>query len=148
MKRIVAPEKYVGQPRDVRVFLAGGITGAPEWQDEIVGLLQDTSLVLFDPRRKEYTNHVQEQIEWEFRMLHMADAVSFWFPSPAKCMITLFELGAWSRQGKPIFVGVDPAYERRQDVEIQMALARPDIKIVYSLADLAQQIRKHFKEKL
>ena len=41
---------------------------------------------------------------------------------------------------KPIFIGVDPKYQRRQDVEIQTKLARPEIEIVYSLEDLANQI--------
>jgi hypothetical protein len=41
---------------------------------------------------------------------------------------------------KPLFVGVHPDYKRRQDVEIQTELARPDIKIVYSLEALAKQV--------
>jgi hypothetical protein len=41
---------------------------------------------------------------------------------------------------KLIVIGMDPAYPRRQDVEIQMKLIRPDIKIVYSLSDLAEEI--------
>ena len=40
-----------------------------------------------------------------------------------------------------IFVGMDKEYERKQDVVIQTKLARPEIKIVYSLEDLAQQIK-------
>lgn len=41
---------------------------------------------------------------------------------------------------KPLFIGIHPNYPRRQDVEIQTSLVRPDIKIVYSLQDLAEQI--------
>ncbi len=43
---------------------------------------------------------------------------------------------------KPIFVGVHPDYQRRKDVEIQTQLVRPEVKVVYSLEDLAQQVRK------
>jgi hypothetical protein len=39
-----------------------------------------------------------------------------------------------------IFVGVHPEYKRRQDVEIQTGLARPEVEIVYSLSALAQQV--------
>jgi hypothetical protein len=41
---------------------------------------------------------------------------------------------------KLLFVGIHPNYLRRQDVEIQTALVRPDIRIVYSLEALAQQV--------
>ena len=37
---------------------------------------------------------------------------------------------------KPLFVGAHPNYARRQDVEIQTSLVRPDIQIVYSLEDV------------
>ena len=74
-----------------------------------------------------------------------ADAISFWFPAETICPIVLFELGAWSRADKPIFVGIHPDYQRKQDVEIQLSLARPDPKIVLSLSDLAQQIHEFLK---
>ena len=51
-----------------------------------------------------------------------------------------YELGAWTIQHKPIFVGVHPEYARRQDVEIQTRLVIPDQEIVYSLDDLAKQV--------
>ncbi len=43
---------------------------------------------------------------------------------------------------KQIFIGVDPEYSRKRDVEIQTSIIRPEIKIVYSLTDLAKQIKK------
>ncbi len=39
-------------------------------------------------------------------------------------------------------MGVHPNYPKRQDVEIQTGLVRPDIQIVYSLDELANQIYK------
>jgi hypothetical protein len=151
MKKIIAPERYIRQPHDLCLFLAGGITGAPDWQTELSGLLDPTDLTVFDPRRTSFdvnnSGLSREQIEWEFRHLHIADAVSFWFPYPAKCAITLYELGAWASfsrvfNSKPIFVGVDPQFWRREDIEIQMGLMLPELKVVYSLADLAEQIKK------
>ena len=41
---------------------------------------------------------------------------------------------------KPIYIGVHPEYKRRIDIEIQTSLVRPDIKIVYSLVELARLI--------
>jgi len=127
------------------VFLAGGITGCPDWQQEIVELLKDTNLTLLNPRRAHFPignpNAAQEQIEWEHDHLKMGDAILFWFPCETICPIVLYELGAWSMTDKPIFVGVHPDYSRRQDVEIQTGLVRPEVNVVYSLEALAAEVR-------
>ena len=39
-----------------------------------------------------------------------------------------------------LFVGVHPDYLRRMDVETQTLLVRPEVTIVYSVEDLAQQV--------
>jgi len=126
------------------IFLAGGITGCPDWQQEMRSLLESSELILLNPRRANFPigdpNAALEQIEWEHDHLRMADAVLFWFPCETICPIVLYELGAWSMTGKPIFVGVHPNYKRRQDVEIQTRLARPEVEIIYSLEALAGQV--------
>lgn len=130
--------KYKGKT----VFLAGGITGCPDWQREMCSLLQDTSLVLLNPRRADFSAcDAEQQITWEYRHLKIADAILFWFPRETLCPIVLYELGAWFMRKEATFVGVHPEYERRIDVEIQMRLARPGIGIVYSLEDLAHKAR-------
>ena len=131
------------------VFLAGGITGCPDWQKAMVGLLEDTHLVLLNPRRENFPiddpDAAQAQIEWEHHHLRRADAILFWFSGATLNPIVLYELGAWSMTQKPIFVGMDRDYARRQDVEIQTALARPEVPIVYSLEELADCVRNHFQ---
>ena len=140
---------YIESPKEFRrarlksIFLAGGITGCPEWQQEIVGLLDDTDLILINPRRADFPIHgaALEQITWEHHLLRKVDEILFWFPCETMCPIVLYELGAWSMTEKPIYVGVHPDYQRRQDVEIQTGLARPEIEIVYSLQELAEQVK-------
>lgn len=126
------------------VFLAGGISGCPDWQSEMIGLLQPAELTLFNPRRKEFPINdpaaARVQIEWEYRYLRKAAAVLFWFPCETLCPIVLYELGAWSMTKKPLFVGVHPEYKRRQDVEIQTRLVRHDVQVAYSLNDLSAQV--------
>lgn len=134
------------------LFLAGGISGCENWQAQLCALLQDTDLTLLNPLRAHFPmddpDSAREQIEWEHTHLAAASAISFWFPCETLCPITLFELGAWSYwrsnagQPKPLFVGVHPDYKRRQDVEIQLSLARPEIIVVLSLEELADQIKK------
>lgn len=146
MRYIEAPELDTFTTLEPTLFLAGGITGCPDWQQEVVTLLADTPLVLFNPRRENFPMHdpsaANAQITWEHAYLRRAEAILFWFPSETLCPITLYELGAWSMTTKPLFVGVHPDYQRRHDVEIQTRLVRPDVGIVYSLPDLACAVKQ------
>lgn len=127
------------------IFLAGGITDCPDWQSEMVDLLADTDLTIFNPRRKNFPIHdksaAYEQILWEYRHLHKATAILFWFPEETLCPIVLYELGAWAPTTKQIFIGTHYNYKRKSDVEIQTRLARPERhNIVYILELLAEQV--------
>lgn len=158
MKYIEAPEKhYTGE---ISIFLAGGITNCPDWQKEMVELLKDLDIVIFNPRRENFPigekTAAYEQIEWEFEFLDRVDMILFWFSRGSLNPIVLFEYGKWLMNTrtkglgiyKPIFVGIDPEYERRADVEIQTNLENTYIgsRIVYSLKDLANQIKKEFEK--
>lgn len=113
-------------------------------------MLKDTNLVLLNPKRKNFQendpNIEHEQINWEYEHLKNASAVSFWFTEETICPITLYELGKQSTINKPLFIGIHPNYKRIKDVEIQTSLIRPEIKIVYSLKDLAEQIQNGLKQ--
>lgn len=117
-----------------KVFLAGGITDCPDWQENAKGALLKLGYTVFNPRRASFPiddpTAAQEQIEWEYDGLKYADVILFWFPEGAIQPIALFELGRWSpaKMGKLIAVGCDPNYERRQDVEIQMSLVGIEVK--------------------
>lgn len=134
----------------VRIFLAGGITGCPGWQEEFadkyiknMGNINE-DIVLINPRRDDFDANnpsmAVEQIAWEYAHLNISDIVLFWFPCETLCPITLFELGKMSERMIPIFVGTHPDYKRRDDVVIQMALSRPEINVVDNLDDLVDQI--------
>lgn len=142
MRSIEALQAYHGN--ETSLFLAGGITGCPDWQKGMIDTLKDTPLVLFNPRRASFPieeqGEARAQIEWEYTHLRKATAISFWFPCETLNPIVLYELGAWSMTNKPLFVGVHPAYQRREDVAIQTALARPDVHVVTNLEALAQEI--------
>lgn len=164
MKVVTAPNKVESQERPF-IFLAGGITNCPLWRIELIELLENEKGTLINPRRKNFPIHdpnaSKEQITWEYNMLNkVADAISFWFSIGSNNPIVLFELGCHSNRYEwknspftvlrgdpfPIFVGVHPQYERKRDVEIQMELRQPYIRIVYSLNDLADQIREFVEE--
>jgi hypothetical protein len=145
MQYVESPKVLVEHNSKASIFLAGGITGCWDWQKEIVYMLENTDIVLLNPRRKDFPTHDSsaaiQQITWEYEHLRKADAIIFWFSHETLCPIVLFELGSWLHQNKPIFVGTHPEYARKHDIEIQLGLARPDLKVVYSLNDLAEQVK-------
>lgn len=143
MKYVEAPDEFTTDTKSL--FLAGGITGCPNWQHQVVSKLLFTDVVLFNPRRLNFPiedpTASLKQVDWEHRYLRKATAVSFWFPSETLCPIVLYELGAWSMTDKPLFIGVDPEYKRKNDVVIQTSLVRENIEIVYSINDLTNLIK-------
>lgn len=129
MNYVEAPQRYAGAGPSV--FLAGGITGCPDWQALATARLLAYADVL-NPRRSEYVASDKEyaqQVEWEFRNLRIADLILFWFPAGAIQPIALFELGAFASSRKPIVVGADPGYPRRTDVLLQLGHARPGLAV-------------------
>lgn len=145
MRYIEAVEKYELTIAEKSLFLAGGITGCGDWQSDLIKKIEDEDITILNPRRKVYPDYPdaeREQIEWEYNAMEDAQAISFWFPNETLCPITLYELGKISVGDKPLFIGVDPKYARKTDIEIQTKLIRPDVKIVYSIDELASQVRE------
>lgn len=125
MKVITAVEE-IGYPDKPTIFMAGGITDCPEWQDDLIELLKDNDDgVLLNPRRKNFPIHdpnaSQEQIEWEFHALNNAKVFSMWFSAgPSVQLICMYELGRHlaTKHWTQIVIGIEPGYLRTQDVEI------------------------------
>lgn len=149
MTVIIAPTPLT-DATEQGLFLAGGISGCPDWQAEIIPLLDDVPAPLYNPRRSDYVEGPEvglEQIEWEFNALNQAGAVLFWFPSETLCPITLFELGRFSHQKDMLlFVGTHPDYQRRFDVVTQLKLARPDVVVYDAVESLAAAVVAHYRK--
>ena len=136
-KVIIAPSAFK-EDGSVKLFLAGGITNCPDWQSEMINNLSDEKLTIFSPRRKNFPiddpDAAEEQITWEYNWLKDADIISFWFSEGSMNPIVLYELGMWGNSRQiPIFIGVHPEYERKQDVIIQSTLAKPGMIIASSI---------------
>lgn len=147
--------RYVEAPTDYdgdlpSVFLAGGITGCPMWQAQAYEQLADLPIAVLNPRRPNFPIHdpsaAPTQIAWEFRHLHLADLVLFWFPDsgPVIQPIALYELGAHAATGKPIVVGADVNYVRRQDVVLQLKHIRPNLIVWSTLEETVEVARRFF----
>lgn len=145
MKYVEAPHPLV-KSDTLSCFLAGGITGCPDWQQQVREMLKFVDVALVNPRRANFPINVPEeanvQIAWEHMHLRACDFISFWFAAEQIQPIVLYELGAWSMTKKPLIVGVHPDYPRKADVMIQTKLARPDVMIVQSLESLCGGIQE------
>jgi hypothetical protein len=156
MARIIsAPTETTVSDDETSLFLAGGITGCVDWQHDICEELRSIGqLVVFNPRRENYTDDAAGQILWEWQHLKIANAISFWFAAETVQPITLFELGRWTADAssfgisnerilvqKKLFVGVHEEYARRLDIEIQLRYQCPDLEIVRSIPALVGQIK-------
>ncbi len=148
---VEAPNYPASDDQNTKVFLAGGITDCPDWQQEFRAQVygnrfspevEDPRITLINPRREDFdVGDVVasfEQISWEHRMLRAADLITFWFPKDTLCPIVLYELGAWSMTDKPLTIGIEPGYERSLDVRVQTTLVLKQPLIVHSLRELVE----------
>ena len=142
MEYIECPNEYFGIKQ--KLFLAGGITNCSDWQSEICELLKDTDFAVFNPRRTNFNKaDAEQQIVWEHKYRLECDLVLFWFCKETLCPIALLELGyALGDKSQPIFVGIEPGYVRRYDVELQTQLSLPKTPVVYSLRDLVDAVKR------
>jgi len=148
------------QPLDVRecvvgspsLFIGGGISGVANWQDDfclriaeaVKQIQSDSCLLLCNPRRSgdfaKTGSEAVKQIEWEFERLKFCCGHFYWFTSGSLCPITLYELGRSVDKDVTLFVGCDPEYGRKFDVETQVGLARPGFHVADSLDALVPAI--------
>ena len=136
-------------PNNECIFLAGSITGAPDWQAEAALELRH-SYNVFNPRRKDFDvtakDVEKQQITWEFHCLDKCDNILFWFAEETLAPITLLEYGKMlvkAKQGnKKLFVGVHPNYARRNDVYIQTRLELDYTFSIWSSLDLVVMAAK------
>jgi hypothetical protein len=88
MKVITAPNHYRSD-QEISLFLGGGITNCPNWQNDIIESLSDADYVLYNPRRENFDISNPEesdiQIEWEYHFLSYSTAIMFWFPEETLC---------------------------------------------------------------
>lgn len=136
---LVCPDPTISSPPSV--FLAGGITGCPDWQAQALALLPPWATV-YNPRRVNFPLGDAlagiEQIAWENERLQAASVLLFWFPSsgPVPQPIALYELGAFvAATDRPAAVGAAPGYIRELDVRTQLGLMRPGFTVWSTLAE-------------
>ena len=116
---LTAPES-IDNVYGCSVFLAGGITNCPNWQNDVIQLIKEnfdfycpcddrisylcgdyrnlSDLYIYNPRRENFPIHdpsaSEKQIKWEFEALEKADIFSMYFSSGESDQpICMYELG-------------------------------------------------------
>jgi len=124
------------------IFIAGGISDCPDWQQEMVDLFNQDIFDIVNPRREAGFDRTgataEEQITWEHRALGLVDACVFWFPKETLCPITLFELGGMlhraAHRNVRLAIGWHPEYQRAFDLSVQIRLEHADSRYVLHAA--------------
>lgn len=141
---VEAPNRVEVPAGTRRLFTAGAILGATDWQAEVRRQVQESGqpVALFNPRRADFPygnpDAQAEQVAWEHEHLHEADVTLFWFPAmpmgsqPAPT--TIAELFEAIGEGRPVVVGASPWFPRREILEDQLAL-HPHVDLHLSLED-------------
>jgi len=136
--------------KNIKIFLSGELTNCPDWQGEIIEKLKHMpKITIYNPRRAQFPiddpNASNEQITWEFVHLQSADLIVFWFTKGSVNPIVLYELGMWgnSRLNRPMLIGIDPEYDRADDVIMQTILAKPDAVFVNNLDSIVEGIKSY-----
>lgn len=140
---INAPDDTSGSNYRTNIFLAGGVTYCPDWQQKVIDqllkerCLSDKDITIYNPRREEWDINSGEeesikQIEWEAKRFMKSNIFSFYFcNSESPQPITLFELGRYATLAKDyydsdwkdrIIVSIENGYSRDLDVETQCRL--------------------------
>ena len=132
---VTAPHLYIPKHDDITVFLAGGISGCRDWQQEVINNLfqmigkDDTQVVVYNPRQKDFNiddpGATEDQITWEFQYLNRVDIFSMYFVGGDQIQpICLYELGRYT--ARPMceqVVSIEKDYIRERDVVVQVFLA-------------------------
>lgn len=130
MGQIIKSPEALGTPSYLSIFLAGGISDCPDWQEEVAQrLAAETDAIIYNPRRVDFDMSAYEevskmQIIWEWHALRMSTVNFFWFPEETLCPITLLEYGSAMERLHPgaLMCGTHPNYKRRFDVKMQNEL--------------------------
>lgn len=134
------------------IFLAGSIDqgDAPDWQAEIIGLLADLPVTIFNPRRKLWDERwraeaddptFRHQVEWELSGLDRADIIALYLAPESLAPISLLEMGLYASSGRLILCCPD-GFWRKGNIDI--VAERYAIHCAPNIEALGYEIRKKF----
>ncbi|MBO0859037.1 MAG: nucleoside 2-deoxyribosyltransferase domain-containing protein [Chloracidobacterium sp.] len=149
---VQSPENVDLTSPAMRVFLAGSIDSgmADDWQTLIVDRLRDLDVIVFNPRRTEWTaatspksEELRRQINWELDAIERSDLIAFYFAPGTKAPISLLELGLIAPRKRAI-VCCQHGFWRKTNVDV--ICERFEIQQVSSFEDLVNEIKESARQ--
>lgn len=114
---VKSPDNYLKylHEYDRIVFLAGSIEmgQAENWQDKAARLLEDTPVVVLNPRRDDWDSswkqtidapQFKQQVIWELEAMIRSDYIIMYFDPDTKSPVTMAEFGLYVKNPKLIVV--------------------------------------------
>ena len=149
---VICPNEIKDVKNKWKVFLAGPIQGAEEWQFN-VPYIKD--VVYLCPRRKSLHDknfNYDEQVNWETQALRMANVVLFWVPEPAEdiagrsyAQTTRFELGENIARGKNIILGTYKDFAGRKYFEYKAKKYKNVLAVCSTLDECISKLKDFIK---
>lgn len=138
MSIVICPE----EPKDIKglkVFCAGPVQGAPDWQNTMPEI---EGITWFSPRRKnfDYSNPKawEEQVEWETKHLREADIILFWIPEEEVhiegrhyAQTTRTEFGEYLALGKKVVAACYKGFPGRRYLEWKLKQYQGQDAVMY-----------------
>lgn len=159
MSIIKCPGNIRDSKKKWKVFLAGPIQGAPDWQGEIGQYIDLESVEWLSPRRDNYemtdSNYDTMQIDWETDALNYADIILVWIPEPVKniygrsyAQTTRFEIAENLAHGKKMIIGTYKDFPGRKYFEYKVGKYDNIIgnKICDSLDECVELLEKYISK--
>lgn len=116
--------KEIPHDTNLKIFLAGPIEGAPEWQVELASEFKNKEVTFYNPRRSSASNvafDYEQQVAWEAKYLDRADLVIFNIPPEIEhiegrhyAQTTMIELSEMIAKGKPVIINMYQEYPLRE----------------------------------
>ena len=144
---ISSPQPLDGLGDTIKIFCAGPIQGAPDWQHSLPAIKGVTWIC---PRRENYENFdYDQQTSWETLGLRISDSVMFWIPAPKEdiqgrsyAQTTRIEFGECLGRKKTVFIGIYPDYPGRQYFQNKLSEYNKAQKVHKNLNDLLGEVQE------
>lgn len=134
-----------------KVFLAGPIQGAPEWQHSIEEI---KNVIFYSPRRKNYNNfNYEEQINWERDYMNYSDVILFWIPEEEEhvegrsyAQTTRTEFGEYLALGKKIIFGCYKDFPGKKYFASKLKEYKLDTEVHSSLNECLVELKNYIND--
>lgn len=143
MSIVICPHEVDQGDNNIKIFLAGPVQGAPNWQNTMPEI---PGITWLSPRRENFdytkTDAWEEQYNWETEHLRGADFILFWIPEEEVhiegrdyAQTTRTEFGEYLALGKNIIAACHEKFPGRRYLERKLKQYYGPETVMYKTLD-------------